>query len=119
MLVDVDVEGLPDSDTIPAGKYAVRIDAASDVAEDKRGEEYVKLTYTVTEGDYVNRKLYDNYVRLSGSSQLKRILRAGKFSKPRLSDTNDMIGLELIVMTKIQHDDNFGDQSRVSAYLPK
>lgn len=117
-LVDVDVEGLPDSDAVPAGKYDVRIDTVSEPAEDKNEESFVKVGFTITDGEYTNRKIYENYVNLT-KMVLKKILRAGKYSKPHLSDTNDMIGLEMKVVTKVEKDEIYGEQSRISVYLPK
>jgi len=118
-IVNVDVEGLPDSDALPAGQYKLRIDTVSDPVEDKNGNEYISIGYTVTAGEYTNRKVFDNYVLLEGQSKLKKILRACKFNGKVLADTNEIVGLELEAVIKVKKSEEYGEQNNISVYLVK
>lgn len=119
MILDVDVNELPDSDTIPAGEYKLRIDGVGDIQQDKNQNEYITLELTVTEGEYANRKVFENYVPLSGKSLLKKILRASGFAQPKLSSTEDLIGLELTAIVKVEKSEKYGEQNRISAYVAR
>jgi hypothetical protein len=116
-ILDVDVDELPDSDTIPAGEYLLRIDSVSDPQTDKNEQQFVKIEFTVAEGEYANRKVYENYVPLQGKSTLKKIIRAAGYDKPRLTSTDDLVGLELKATVKIEKSDKYGDQNRIAHYL--
>lgn len=116
-IVNVNVDDLPDSDAIPGARYKLRIDEVSDVKQDTNNDDFVSLTYTVTEGDYVNRKVYESYVPLQGRSTLKRILLATQFDKATLADTNDLIGLEFEAVVGVKKDENFGERNKISQYI--
>lgn len=94
-IIDVVVSDLPDSDTIPVGQYRLRIDAITDIKQDKNNADFIGLTFTVIEGDYVNRKIQEPYVLLHERSTLKKILKASEYKEPKLARTEDLIGLEL------------------------
>ena len=118
-IINVNVDELPESDTIPSGEYAVRIDGVSDVKEDKNGIEFVKLEFTVIDGEFTNRKVFENYVPLSGSSKLRKILKASDFNGSNLTDTDDLIGLEVGVIVKVTKSDAFPDSNSISHYMTK
>lgn len=117
-ILNVIVDELPESDVIPAGQYPLRVDEVSDVAEDKNGTEYVKVTFSVTDGEYANRKLFEGYVPLAGSAKLRKILAAAGFEGKKLTSTDDLVGLEVAAIVKVTKSDEYGEQNRIVTYLP-
>ena len=117
-ILNVVLDDLPESDVIPAGQYHLRVDEVSDVQEDKNGTEYVKVTYTVTDGEHANRKLFEPYVPLSGAARLRKILSAAGFEGTKITRTDDLVGLEMAAIVKITKSDDYGEQNRIVTYLP-
>ncbi len=120
-ILDVDLEEFPDSDVIPSGQYKVRIDKVDGPLQDKNDDQYLKFVYTVVEGPYTNRQLFDNYVSLSPqaarASQIKKILKACAFAGGKLRTTDEIVGLEMVVVVKVKEDPEYGEQNRISVYL--
>lgn len=116
-IVEVDLESLPDSDTVPVGQYSLRIDSITEVKQDKNGDDFVGLTYSIVKGDYVNRKVVEPYVTLKKGSKLKRICKAAGYAKPRLTSTDELVGLELSAYVGRQTSDQYGDQNNVKTYI--
>lgn len=116
-IVEVDLENLPDSDTVPVGQYLLRIDSITEVKQDKNGDDFVSLTYSIVKGDYVNRKVVEPYVTLKKGSKLKRLCKAAGYSKPRLTSTDELVGLELSAYVGKQTSDQYGDQNNIKTYI--
>lgn len=116
-ILNVKVAELPESDVVPAGQYHVRIDEVEGPEEDKNGEEYLKLSYTIIDGEYTNRKLFDNYVLLQGKSKLRKILKAIEFDSETLADSDELIGGEMDVVVSVSKDDKYGEQNKVMMYI--
>ena len=120
-ILDVDLDEFPESDVIPSGQYKIRIDNVDGPLQDKNDEPYLKFRYTIVEGPYVNRVLFDNYVSLSPqaarASQIKKILRACGFAGAKLRTTDELVGLELVVVVKVKEDPTYGEQNSISVYL--
>jgi len=116
-IVDVDIAGLPDSDTAPKGQYRLRIDQVSEVKEDKNGDEFVNLGLSIIKGDYANKRISENYITLRKGAKLKRILRAAQFDKPRLANLEEMIGLELDAILTVKDSEEYGEQNKISVYI--
>lgn len=116
-ILDIDLDTLPDSDAIPGGKYKLRIDNVSDPEKDKNSNEYVKITYAVIEGEFANRKISDNYVPTSGRAKLKKIVRAAKYKQRKLTQTQDLVGLELVAIVGMDKTEEFGEQNKIITYI--
>lgn len=116
-ILNVKVADLPESDVVPAGQYHVRIDEVEGPEEDKNGDEYIKITYTITDGEHINRKLFDNYVILHGKAKLRKILKACLFDGDVLADTEELVGAELDVVASVTKDDKYGEQNKVTMYI--
>lgn len=116
-ILNIDVNSLPESDTVPAGQYAFRIDSVDGPEVDKNGAEYLKLTYTITKGDYTNRKVFEGYVPLSGKSTLRKLLMASSYNESTLGDGDELLGLEFEAVIKVVKDDKYGEQNKISAYI--
>ena len=117
-ILNVVLAELPESDVIPGGQYKIRIDEVSDVQEDKNQTEYIKITFSVSEGEHANRKLFENYVPLAGAAKLRKILRAADFEGTKLTNTDDLVGLEMAAIVKVAKSDEFGEQNKIVTYLP-
>ena len=117
-IIDVNVDELPDSDVVPRAKYKFRIDEASEAELDKNQIRFTKLKYSIIEGEYVNRKVNDNYVPLEGKAKLKRILRASGWpAGKRLATTQDLVGLEFEAIVGVEESEAFGEQNRIVTYI--
>lgn len=115
--VDVAIDDLPDSDAVPAGRYRLRIDEVSEPKSDKNDVDFVKIKFVITSGEFVNRKVSENYVPLAGRSTLKKILRASNFKGAKLASTDELIGLELEAVLGVENSEDFGEQNRIRKYL--
>lgn len=120
-VLDIDTDDLPDSDAVPAGQYRVRIDEVDGPHEDKNHVKFVKVSFTVINGDYVNRKFKENYVPLTKegarASTLKKIMRCVSFAGTKLRTTDDLVGYEGDVVVKVRVTEDFGDQNQIASYI--
>ena len=116
--LDIDVEDLPDSDAIPAGKYKFRIDAVV-TGTSKKGVGFFKMKFVVVEGEHVLREANENYIPYKGRAILKKILIAVGWKHKKLNDKNmdKLIGMEFNAITRIESSDEYGDQTRITVYL--
>jgi hypothetical protein len=109
-------------DLLPAGEYDVVI-VNSEVKPTSTGGKLLKLEMQVINGNFQNRKLWDN-LNLWNSSQeavkiargtLSAICRAVNVLTPR--DSNELHNKPLRVSVKIKKGDaNYGDKNVISAY---
>jgi len=122
--VDVDMEQVQDAlEPIPAGQYAVRVDVL-DVRASKGGAstQVLHLEYLVLEGEFVNRRVFDN-VGLSKDAawRLKQLLKAAKVGYSVVGgrtefDTDDLQGALLgINVTQKVYEDR--PQNKVASYV--
>jgi len=117
-IINVNIVELPEADTIPAGEYAFRIDGVSEVKKDKNGSEFVSLEYTVMDGEYEGRKVFEPYIRLAGASTLRKLLKACNYQESKLPDSDDLLGLEFSAAIKVQEArDQFDASNRIAHYL--
>ncbi len=115
-LIDVDLDTLPDSDAVPAGRYKLRIDEVTAPKFDKNNIKFVGITYTIIEGEYINRKVPEPYVPLTGKSTLKKITKAAGFGNRQLKDTDELVTLTLEAYLRVEKSDEFGEQNRIATY---
>lgn len=117
-LIEVDLNDLPESDTIPKGQYPLMITNVSDPRPDKNGADFVSLEFTIRDDhEYAGRKIFEPYVPLAGDSRLRKIAKAASHDKTVIKDTSDMIGWELDAVVGVRDDDRYGAQNRVEVYL--
>jgi hypothetical protein len=116
------------NDTLPAGKYVCNITNA-ELKDTKAGNgQYIKIEFTVKEGDSSGRKLWAQInVKNSnpkaaeiGLSQLKALLVCSSYPTPdKLSGIGELNGLTVGVKTKVKTDE-YGEKAEVSYfYEPK
>lgn len=111
-------------DALPAGTYKVIvIESERKVTASGRGA-YLALVLQVIEGQFLNRKIYDNLnidnpsetaVKIA-RGQLSSICRAVGVMTPRHS--SELHGKPLLAKIKIEKDEQYGDKNKVVAYMP-
>lgn len=112
---------------IPASKYNCVVEKA-EVSPTKTGGEMIKLQLKIMDqGPWFGRSLFDNFniknnnpqaVQI-GCGQLKTFMRAAGHPNPnRLESTTELMGLKVVVSTKIETDPQYGENARVKGYSP-
>lgn len=95
------------NDPIPAGDYRVYISVA-ELATTQGGEQYFKACFTVTEGAYANRKIYDRFFAWSQKNpeparqRLKALRRAIGLNPNTGGNTEEFINRELVVGVRVK-----------------
>jgi hypothetical protein len=130
-----DFTDVPDQQSfelLPKGSYKVSItDAKYDT--NAKGNEFAKVTLTVTEGDYKGRKVFDQFMlknangpsadpkkdpTIIGLQRLKALwICCGKTSMK--GELNEFLGCEVLASVKIQEaKDGYDASNKVSYYKP-
>ncbi len=106
------VEPQKDFDLIPPGKYPVSIDKAEVLQTKKQDGYYLKVCMTILDGQYRNRKLWDN-INIQNPSQQCTTIGLGELSAlgkatgvPYVSDENQFLGKTCIAHVKIKNEQN-------------
>lgn len=116
----------PTSDfaVIPPGKYPVYIEQA-EVRQTKAGNgHYIKITMSILEGDFRNRKLWDQInidnpseeCQAIGLRTLSALAKATNIDS--LTDSAQLVGKVVIASVRVKRSDNYGDQNEIRTYLP-
>jgi hypothetical protein len=116
-----------DFDMLPPGKYVAEI-TESDVVETKSGTgRIMKLTFTITEGQATNRKVWANinYINASadaqriGMAQVSAICHAIGHQGP-LKDTAHLHGIPMLISLGIDRDKagQYADKNKITGYAP-
>ncbi len=110
---------------LPDGKYVANITDVN-MADTKAGNPMVKLTFTVSDGPMKNRKVFDQYVLEHSNpkvveislGKIKSILECSGYKDPnKLSDIQDLSGLQLGIKTKTRADESYGDKTEISYFF--
>jgi hypothetical protein len=117
-----DTPEAPDFSPIPAGDYHVKVAEASLETTKKGDGQYIKLRLDVIGPSYEGRVLFANInirnpnpkAEEIGRQQLGSIMRAVGLSQ--VSDTDQLIGGQMIVTVKISHDEQYGDRNEVKSF---
>lgn len=126
---EFDAEGIAPQesfDLLPVGEYECYV-SQSDVRTTKNGNgQYVWLELTISEGEYVGRKLFDRInwrnenpkAQEIGQRQLSGLAHA--VGKLKISDTTDVHDIPLIAVVKIEKDKTgqYSDKNIIKAYKP-
>jgi hypothetical protein len=106
------VEPQGDFQLIPPGKYLVVFDDA-EIKQTKAGTgHYLKLTMTFLDGEYRNRKLWDNINVQNPSAEcveigLRKLAAVGvAIGEPVLKDTAQIVGKKCIAHIKVKDEQN-------------
>lgn len=116
-ILNIKVSDLPESDAIPGGQYRLRIDEITGPEEDKNGDEFISVTYVVVEGEYINRKVNQGWLPLSGRSTLRKLLAAIGYTKEIFGNSDEIVGEELEAIVGVEKSDEYGDQNKIRSYI--
>jgi len=113
------------------GKHHVKITDITDTETKNAGKlpagtEGWSVEFTVQEGQYENRKIWNNYWFAPSTLGFLRsmLVATGEYSKEDLQgdfdvELDDLIGLDLVVSTRIQKGDgNYEDRTVIKGYYP-
>ena len=114
-----------DFDLLPPANYNVRILEAEE-ATTKNGDPGVKVTLEVTDGEHMNRRLWDrcwigqSSEKFAGreGQRFASLCRAVGWIPSKDSSPSELLGLELVAKVKIEksRDPQYDDQNRVQDY---
>lgn len=111
-------------DVIPAGEYDAVI-VASEVKATSTGGRMLKLEIQVLNGEYQNRKLWDNLNLWNTSEKavqiargtLSAICRAVGIMTPK--DSAELHNKPLRIKVKVVKSEEYGEQNKIAAYKPR
>lgn len=113
--------------TIPAGRYLCVVEKAEVKPTRTAGGEYIWVQYKIIDGPYNGRAIFEQFnIRNAnaqavqiGLGQLKAFLKASGFKNPnRLESATELLGLKVVVSTKVETDATYGENTRVKGYGP-
>lgn len=111
---------------IPAGVYNLIVVGAEDTLT-KNGDKRLKLVFSVADGDYAGRKIFEGY-NLSGNpkaveisrSMIKRLMKCAGKESFVLKDPTDLLNTEVAASVKVQPGkDGYDPKNTVSSFKPK
>ena len=112
-------------DVLPAGEYEIVI-VNSAVQDTKSGDgKYLKLELQIINGQFKNRKLFDNLNLWNRSDQAQTIARGQMSSICRAlgiltpKDSSELHMKPLRCKIKIERSEEYGDGNKVVAYKPR
>lgn len=127
-LSNVEGGNAPTNTALPESKYHVSITAAEVKQTRAKTGQYIKVEFTVQEGEHKGRKVWTNFniknpnpqaVEI-GFQQLKDMLVAANSSlaNDKLNSVSELLGLHVIVKTKNEESEDYGTQTKVHWYEP-
>lgn len=110
---------------IPAGVYNLIVTQAEETTT-KNNDSRIKLTFSVSDGDYAGRKIFDGY-QLSGNEtavkigrgQLKSLWRCAGHTDFNISSPSELLNIEIAASVKIKEDPSYGPKNVISTFKPK
>lgn len=105
-------------DPLPPGEYTVRVHDAQ-VAQSRQGNQMLKIMFVVDGPTHEGRKLFEQFVLGLdvAMSRLKALATAGGHANPDyIRDSDELIGLRLVVKVKLEDDPIYGPTNRISSF---
>lgn len=106
--LDYDLEDVStEFEPLPSGEYFGKVVNPDDVnlKESSTGKPMISIAWTIQEGEYEGRKLYDNIV-LSVQWKVKQYCVAAGIESGKEIDTDDFVGLEALIQVTQQEYQN-------------
>jgi hypothetical protein len=111
------------NDLLPRGEYKATV-VASEMKETRSGGEMLRLEFQILEGQFLNRKVWENYnlVNISeqavriGKGQLSSLCRAIGVGQMKDSSELHYKPLKITVGVKKASDSSYGDQNKITNY---
>lgn len=112
---------------IPKGVYNMVVTEAEETVT-KAGNKRINITFSITDGEYSGRKIWEGY-NLTGENtkavqisrgQLKALWKCAGHTDFRIESADKFIGIEVTASVKIQEGrDGFDDRNVISTFKPK
>jgi hypothetical protein len=112
-------------DVLPAGEYEAVIVSSVIQPTTKGDGRYLKLELQILNGEFQNRKLWDNLNLWNPSAKAQEIARGTLSSICRAvgvltpNDSSDLHNKPLRIKVKVEKSDEYGEQNKVVAYKPR
>jgi hypothetical protein len=112
-------------DVLPAGEYEVAIVSSSVHPTSKGDGQYLKLEMQVLNGEFQNRKLFDQLNLWNPSAQAQEIARGTLSAICRAigimtpNDSTELHDKPLRVKVLVKKSDEFGEQNKIRSYKPR
>jgi hypothetical protein len=115
-----------DFELLPPQNYSVRILEATE-SETRNGDPGIKIVLEVTDGEYMNRRIFErcwighSSEKFAGRERQRfaALCRAVGWTPTKDSSPSELLGLELVAKVKIEksRDPQYDDQNRVQDYF--
>lgn len=112
---------------MPAGTYNLEITHVEDTLT-KAGDKRLKVTFSVIDGEYVGRKIFEGY-NLTGANQkaveisrgqIKSLLKLSGRDNFQIKDPSELIGIQVSASVKVQEGkDGYSDKNTISSFKKK
>lgn len=114
--LEIDASDVEDFSAIPAETYSAKVEEISDVQQGPKAQ-YISVQFVVTDGEFINRKLWRNYViegaGLFGLVDLvNTLLGAGTLEAGSVGelDTDDLLGQPCnILVSEYEYPEDSGE----------
>lgn len=112
-------------DLLPDGDYDACITSSESMIAKSSGNEYVKLTFQILEGQYKNRLIWHNLILTAGSIEGQKKVD-GIFTSlcnacgiDAVEDTSELHDIPITIKVKIEKGkDGYDDSNRITAFKP-
>jgi hypothetical protein len=111
-------------DALPAGDYVAAMVKSDRKEARKEGNAYINCEFEVQEGEMQGRRFWTMLNLWNSNSQAVEIAQRELNSimhacgKLRVDDTEELHGIPMRVKLKVENDDQYGPQNRVTGYKP-
>lgn len=117
------VDPTDDRDTLPAGDYLAAI-AKSEKRDSKKGGSFISLEFEVLDGQAKGRRFWSMLNLWNSNAQAVEIAQrelsaiCHACGKLRVSDTEELHAIPMLVRLKIEKSGQYSDQNRVVSFKP-
>jgi len=117
--LDYDLEDVStDFEPMPVGQYQARIENPDDctLVEASTGKDMLKIIWTIVDGEFEGRKVFDNVV-LTVKFKVKQYCEAAGIGSGAEFDSDDFVGMEALLQI-IQEEYNNRTQNKIKNIQP-
>lgn len=115
---------MDERDALPAGEYIAAMVKSEKKDARKQGNAYINCEFEVTDGEFSGRRFWTMLNLWNSNSEAVEIAQRELNSichatgKLRVNDTEELHGIPMRVKLKVQNDEQYGPQNRVTGYKP-
>jgi len=106
-------------DPVPPGDYHVTIIDSVVVETKTPGKHMLKVVFSVVDGPFAERKIFDNFVlgNEAAMSRMKSMAIASQHKSPDfIQDSEELHGLKLIIKVKVSTDPGYPPQNKITRF---